>query len=649
MAAHVSMILLPLLYLVIAESHILDPNRRFGLSDFKLPHFPKKPPGVHHHPSDSDVEIRGPRDKRPVNGDIFSYNAQHSYNHFYDDNNGYNPMFPFFGFNGPYGGGNFDHMPIPGFPFGVPSIQNNFMPRPGVNPSNKPVERPNSGEDSSSSEHNDDKHKKSEVPTSVEDQKSGEEAKPITDPKLDDIPPKTNVDKKEKPVDGDDKNGVNLDPSKDFLLVGTGGNGNNIYLLHENPASSPSGYIVQPNQPGSNVVYLPYNPQGGQVYPQVNSNIPLTHNKQDSNGVTSNPSQNNNPDSYVLIYANGQLIKIPGVVMNQQSGILGLNQLPNSVPSNSQNVPLVSNPGGNVVYANVPSQGNPVVVQVPSNGGSIQGNIPSGSIIVQNPPASGNVPGNTVSGGVVIQNPQPSNVPSNVVYGYQPNVQQPINGYIQPSNNQQPINAYVQPSSVQQPINGYVQPSNVQQPINGYVQPSVQQPLNGYVQPSNIQQPVNGYVQPSVPNQGYNNGYSPVQMIVQPTSPGNNVVSNQPINYNPAPMNVQPVVSNPDYQPTAQQKDENNAPVTAVTPIGNVITDSYQPITEAPIQPANNALASDAYLSSTLGARPAIMVSGFKETDDKKTDDSSEDKKEDDDNVKTNEPEKKDEDVEKEE
>ncbi|XP_026737225.1 type-2 histone deacetylase 1-like [Trichoplusia ni] len=392
----------------------------------------------------------------PHEHNVEKFTEQHSSNAFSFNNNGNNPYDAFHSYLqgglDPYFAwpsmGNMG-LPKPFNPmnFGMPGFNNIFnIPGPNGNPTNQPNNN-NGGE--------------------VGKKPTGPVTAPEKDPKaLENMPPKTNLDNDDAGKGGKD---VEIDKKKDYLLMGSGGNGNNnMYLLHENmPNGNP---VVQPTQPG-NVIYVPYQPgQGSQLYQVVATpnNVPLAPEKQFVNpfsSVVSNLPSANNPlnqnNGYILVYFNGQMIQIPGVILNPPQ-----NYLQNPVQGN--NVPVVQNPPTNNMYTTMPNQG-------------------TNNMYIAQP--------NTGANNVYIAQPNPGTNPQYVVQMPGSNTAQPINV---PSSQGNPQPAY-QPNG---PNNGYYQPT--MQGNQGNFQ---NQPGNQYQHmsaPTNSGS--NGYGQPNILNQGSNQG-----------------------------------------------------------------------------------------------------------------------------------------------
>ncbi|XP_021193730.3 putative uncharacterized protein DDB_G0282499 [Helicoverpa armigera] len=463
------------------------------------------------------------------------------------------------------------------------------------------------------------------------------------------LPPKTNEikkkdenkDKKEKPLD--------LDKKKDYLLVGQGNNGNNLFLLHENVPNPSTVIIPNGNHAGSNVIYVPLNPGqtnnpvyqlvSGQTAPAGSTNVPITQDKLGVNGYNNgvqNPAQStgdyaasvyqNPTPNYVTIYSNGQLIQIPGVVVNQPANNAPVQNgntqgtsyvVANTVPNNMQNV---QNP--NVIYAAIPNQGStgPIYVQMPNcmsgcsetaqnpvqgvnNGANfVPNNVvyqlnPTSQVGVSNnyaqqmvaPPPQGSIAVTIPNQGVALSN---QNVPSPTYQTVTLPVNSGSNGYNQP----------IVMNQVQVPNQGVV--SNIQ-PAQTGVQMPVPDGSNSYNQPaaSNQRQETNA------PNQGVlSNQNNPLQAVEVP----NNNAYNQPIETNASPvMNVEsrdevPNGQNGQAQPQIPNQVDQGTNV--VSNLGEVV----QPENAQPMIPPTSIILDSSNLSA-LGAQPAIMISGFKD------------------------------------
>ncbi|PZC75386.1 hypothetical protein B5X24_HaOG206116 [Helicoverpa armigera] len=436
------------------------------------------------------------------------------------------------------------------------------------------------------------------------------------------LPPKTNeIKKKDENKDKKDKP-VDLDKKKDYLLVG---------------------------QAGSNVIYVPLNPGqtnnpvyqlvSGQTAPAGSTNVPITQDKLGVNGFNNgiqNPAQSTgdyaasvyqNPSpSYVTIYSNGQLIQIPGVVVNQQANNVPVQNgntqgtsyvVANTVPNNMQNV---QNP--NVIYAAIPNQGSngPIYVQMP--------NCMSGCSETAQNPVQG------VSNGATF-------VPNNVVYQLNPNSQVGVsNNYAQqmvapppqgtiavtiPNQGVALSNQNV-PSPTYQTVtlpansgsNGYNQPivlNQVQVPNQGVVS-NIQPAQNGVQMPvpdgsSSYNQPavLNQRQETNAPNQGVlSNQNNPLQAVEGP----NSNAYNQPMETNANPvMNVESrdeVPNGQNGQAQPQVPNQVDQGTNGVSNLGEVV----QPENAQPMIPPTSIILDSNNLSA-LGAQPAIMISGFKD------------------------------------
>ncbi|CAH0595024.1 unnamed protein product [Chrysodeixis includens] len=423
-------ILLPLIYAVVVNADNAFDDPFYNIKPFPLSRRSEKSP--HEHNIDKFSESHS--------SNAFSYNSNGN-----DPFGAYHSMLqggidPYFS---PFSMGN---MGLP-MNFGMPGFNNIFnVPGPQGNPKNE------AGNNISG----DGDKKPADAATA-----------PAKDPKsLENMPPKTNLDNDEAGKGGKD---VGIDKKKDYLLMGSGGNGNNnMYLLHENNPIVPT--TAQP----ANVVYVPYQPgPGPQVYQVVatpNNNIPLAPEKQFVNpfsSVVSNLNANNplnQNNGYILIYFNGQMIQIPGVILNPPQ-----NNAQNPVQGN--NVAAPQNPP-NTVYTNVPNPGtNTMYVAQPNNGGN--------NMYVAQPNPGPNqqyvmMPGTNTAQPMNVQpvnqgNPQP---------GYQPNP---------------PTNVYYQPTMQGNQGNLQNQPNNQYQPMSA---------------PANTGS--NGFGQPNMPsNQGNNQGAGP--------------------------------------------------------------------------------------------------------------------------------------------
>uniref|UniRef100_A0A2A4K8D4 Uncharacterized protein n=1 Tax=Heliothis virescens TaxID=7102 RepID=A0A2A4K8D4_HELVI len=477
------------------------------------------------------------------------------------------------------------------------------------------------------------------------------------------LPPKTNkIPKKDENKDKNDKP-LDIEKKKDYLLVGQGNNGNNLYILHENIPNPSTVIVPNGNQAASNIIYVPFNPgqNTNPVYQLVSSqtapaptNMPISQDKLGVNNYnTGVQSSGQSPVSYVTpgtqntgyvtIYSNGQLIQVPGVVVNQpasnapaQNGNLqGASYVvANTAPNNVQSVATVQNP--NLIYATIPNQGSngPIIVQIPN---CMSGCSDTAQNVVQGVSNGNVIPNNGLANNIVYQlNPStPLGVSNNYA---QPNmVAAPAQGSIAVTipnqgvalNNQNVASPSYQTVSV--PVNsdsnGYNQPivlnqgqipnqgvSNIQPAQNG-AQVPVSDGTNSYNQPavSSERQEINA------PNQGdLNNQNIPLQTAVQvPISNG----YNQPMETNASPMTN---AESRDEVPNGQngqaqlpqvinQVDQGIANV--VSNLGGVIN---QPENGQPLAPTTSSIILDSSNLSALGAQPAIMISGFKDKDKNK-------------------------------
>lgn len=621
----------------------------------------------------------------------------------HDSHNSYEDFDPFF--NPYYQGNNWDHMPGMNNVLNVPNPEYNNhrhrpthnanipqenpkpvhndvtnVPKPEENPKEIPPVDNTPTEQNKGPKLNDDKI--SDVKNKVNEATISEEKK-----NPEENTPKTNEIKEEDDKGDKEKKQVDLDKKKDYLLVGQGNNANDVYLLHENIPNPTGVFTTNTNQPGNNIIYVPYNPSqpNNQVYQVVNGqpvaspgNVQMTQEKvgtNDYNNIASTPIVNSGSQNpgYVTIYSNGQLIQIPGVVVNQapnnvpaQTGnqVQGTNYvIANANPNNVQIVP--SNPGTNVIYATIPNQASngPIYVQVPNccdsgaiiqnpvNNGISNNGLPSNVVVYQANPNTVAQPAVSDGSNVYVQSnmvptqgqgiytvsipnqPNQGNVFSNQNVVYQPAGQQPVN---------RDPNVYNQPivSSLGQGQNapnqgGVMNNQNV--PIQTAVQMPVASNNNGYSQPTTT---VNQRQDINPPNQGlkYNQNMPDQTAIVIPIPSGYN--ENPPV-INPSPtietrdaipnnQNQQPQLavvvdtdSNGYNQP--QVTNQGNQGANANTPSGAVINqeiDVSQPI-------ATSSLVLDSNNLSSLGAQPAIMIADFKEkSDDKKDKKKNEDKEE---------------------
>ncbi|KAJ8712646.1 hypothetical protein PYW08_007950 [Mythimna loreyi] len=388
------------------------------------------------------------------------------------------------------------------------------------------------------------------------------------------LPPKTNKIKKEDDKGEKDDKQVDMDKKKDFLLVGQGNNPNNVYLLHENNPNPNTVVTPNGNQPGNNIIYIPYNPgqSNNQVYQLVNGqpNIQMAPDKLSVPNTNLNTGTQN--PGYVTVYSNGQLIQIPGVVVNSvpnnaplQNGnqVQGQNYIiANADPSNTQTVQAVQNPGSNIIYAAIPNQPSsvPAYIQIP-NCMNVMSNACNSGGFVQSPVQGVN---NGISN---------NGLPSNVVV-YQANPVSP--------------NSYVQPNMVANQGQGTITvaiPNNQNVQYQAAVQIPANSGSNVYSQPivSNLGQGQN------VPNQGgmtntQNMLISTVQVPIDSSSNG----YNQPAPTNPG----QNVLNQGEKQQIPYQPNQNIQYQTAVLMPVNSGTNGYiqpvlsnpAPVTSAPIQ-----------------------------------------------------------------
>ncbi|XP_050553080.1 AT-rich interactive domain-containing protein 2-like [Spodoptera frugiperda] len=494
------------------------------------------------------------------------------------------------------------------------------------------------------------------------------------------IPPKTNkINENDDKSDKDDKS-VELNEKKDYLLVGQGNNGNDVYLLHENlpPAPAPA-VIPNNNQPANNVIYVPSSPgpsPSNQVYQILNgpspmSNLQLSPDKLGVNNdapvsipPTSNVNPASQPNNVVTVYSNGQIIQIPGVVVVPNNAPVDVGNQPqtpsyvvaNVVPNNNVQ-PTNQNTGPNVYYAAVPNQGsnNPIYyLQVPNQGVNNAGNV------VLNNGLPGNVVAYQISPNVVTQPAVSngyvqSNIPSNqgVIAVAIPN-----QGVMDNANNQyqvvvvpqgSPSNVYnqqVQPNQGLNPVmmlNGQSVPApTVQVPagnnVNGYNQPilaSERQEVSPLNQGSLINNqnvgiqgavliPSNGgYYQPPITNQVQN---VPSQVIETPTNGGSYI---QPAVLYDGNQNVpsQPMVSVNDAQVPIQGGQASNT-IPDIAPV-NTADVVAPPEENAPVAIASSPLILDGDNLEALGVQPAVMLTGFKDSEDGKKDKKGKEEKKD--------------------
>ncbi|CAH0696523.1 unnamed protein product [Spodoptera exigua] len=493
-------------------------------------------------------------------------------------------------------------------------------------------------------------------------------------------PPKTNkINENDDMSDKDDKS-VELNEKKDYLLVGQGNNGKDVYLLHENPAPVA---LPNNNQPANNVMYVqsPGPASTNQVYQILNgptpvANLQLSPDKLGVNNDVPNsipPTTNVSPASQlnnvVSVYSNGQIIQIPGVVVvpnNLPVDVGNQPQRPNYVVANVPNNNVQSsnqNPGQNIYYAAVPNQGsnNPIYyLQVPNQGVNNAGNV------MLNNGLPGNIVAYQVSPNVVTQ-PAVSNgyVQSNI-----PNNQGmiavtiPNQGIVLDNANNQyqlvvvpqgtPSNVYNQPNQPNQGLNPVVMLNGQSLPVqtvqvqngnngNTYNQPMLKSerqevtPSNqGYInnqnlgiQPAVLMPSNGGYYQPPITNQMQVQNV-PSQGIETPTSGGSYIqpavlydVSN---NQNVPP---QPIVSVNDAQVPIQGNQVTNS-IPNIPPV-NTADVVAPPEENAPLAIATSPLILDGGNMESLGVQPAVMLTGFKDSEDgkneKKTKEDRKDKK----------------------
>lgn len=639
--------------MVLAEAHFDLIKPFFGIP--RLQHLAGSNPDVDRNNEplhDDNVDIHYGHDSwephyiDPPNPDL-SYDMHHEHRPF----DPFNPFLhgnggdPGFGMN-PYDMDNFHrlHGAYPGFHnvFNIPGRDHHsheHKPSDGANhQGKKPKQEHNVVMDVKNPD-----EKPTEVPTTNDKptaQDKDPKLKDVTNPdiknNLEDTPPKTNaVNKDDLPKDEGQKDDeqVGLKKKKDFLLVGSSSNGNNIYLLHENNPNTNAVAMPNPNQPGDSIVYVPYNPgpSNNQVYQIVSGQPaslptnPLAQDKLNVNGYNNGITNNGQPTistpanqspNYVLVYSNGQVIKIPGVVLNTASNNVPLqngNQGPqyivsNTLPNNMQNMQGIQNPATNVMYT-IPNQGSrgQIYVQMPSCIHSVPNYVCGSGAVVQNPGQGVNNAGNIM----------PNNgLPNNVV-SYQPNQIMVAQPAVQIPNGAS--NVYAQPNMV--PNQGQGPNVAVNIPSQGTTlnnpnvpfQPAVQMPVNSAS---------NGYDQPIPPNQGQGSNGA---INVPNPAPG---LNNQNGQIQPAVALPVSGISNGYNQPQAPNQGDKG-----INAVPSHDTVANQPEVAEPVAltanavPNENHVVLDSNNLDSLGAQPAVMISGFRETTGDKKDETNKDKK----------------------
>ncbi|KAJ8710966.1 hypothetical protein PYW07_008208 [Mythimna separata] len=628
--AAIIQVLLPLIALALADAH-------------NLPHIPffDNIPGLHHQPRPT---ANGPGESQVPHNAAYNGGYNTWFHHFgnpdshqfssesHEFDKSFEDFDPYFHGNPFFQGNGWSQLPGINNVFNLPNPGHNAHKHQSSHKQNsqeKPNQVHDEGANSPTTEENpkeiqpvgkppteQDKTPKLNEANKLEEPHKFDEAK-IIDVKnnSDLLPPKTNPIKKEDDKGDKDGKQVDMDKKKDFLLVGQGSNANTVYLLHENNPNP--NIVVAPtaNQPGNNIIYVPYNPgqSNNQVYQVVNGqpNIQMTPDKLGvSNGYISNPGQSNvnlnagtqNP-GYVTIYSNGQLIQIPGVVVNSVPNNTPLqngNQvqapsyvIANANPSSTQAVPAIQNPGSNIIYAAIPNQpsNGPTYIQIP-NCMNVMSNDCNSGAFVQGPVQGLNtgMPNNGLPNNVVIYQANPNTVSSN---GYvQPNMAaNQVQGAITvaiPNNQNVQYQAAVQ-IPVNSGSNGYNQPivSNLGQGQSAPNQGVMNNNQN--IQIATVQVPANsgsnGYSQPIVTNLGQgqsaptqgglpNNQNIPISTVQVPVDNGSNGY-NQPI----AVTQGQNVPNQGEKQQVPYQPNQNVQYQTAVQMPVNTDTSGYnQPI-----------------------------------------------------------------------
>ncbi|XP_022832085.1 uncharacterized protein LOC111360396 [Spodoptera litura] len=493
------------------------------------------------------------------------------------------------------------------------------------------------------------------------------------------IPPKTNKIN-ENDDKGDNDKSVELNEKKDYLLVGQGDNRNDVYLLHENPAPAP--VVSSNNNQPANVMYVPSSPgpsASNQAYQILNvpsplSNLQLSPDKLGVNNdvpisapLTSNVSPASQLNNVVSVYSNGQIIQIPGVVVVPNNSPVDVGNQPqasnyivaNVAPNN--NFQLANqNSAPNVYYAAVPNQGSNNQVyylQVPNQGVNNAGNVIlnnglpgnvvtyqiSPNVVTQPAVSSGYVQSNLPSNqgiisvaipnqGVVLDNANnqyqvvvvPQGSPSNLYYHQnQPN--QGLNPVVVLNGQSMPVQTVQVPTdnnanSYNQPIlaseRQEVSPLNQGSTINNQnvgIQGAVLIPNNG------------GYYQPPITNQGQVQN-EPSQATEAPSNAVNYI---QPAVLYDANQNapLQPIASVNDAQVPNQDNQASNS-IPDISPV-NTADVVAPPEENAPLAIATAPLILDGDKLESLGVQPAVMLTGFKDSEDGKKDKKAKDDKKD--------------------